>query len=225
MTVLATCGGGLDDSLSAKAKAQLGNGGELSAERLSSVRATLINDGSLNSADKLKAFDIFTKCALEVDKRIRDGQPPTSPLSQLTGRQWYLHKARYEASTVMQEKEPPYSVRLTAVEASTGKKASSERGIEDAFWIRFRDDGMVESNCTNNQTAHPEDLLFSVGCTATWKPAADGSLITVKNGSLFPPTFAAEQAKFTVSIKQNKLVLTRQEGSHLTLVEGTFDAE
>lgn len=225
MTVLATCGGGLDDSLSAKAKAQLGNGGELSAERLSSVRATLINDGSLNSADKLKAFDIFTKCALEVDKRIRDGQPRTSPLSQLTGRQWYLHKARYEATTVTQEKEPPYAVRLTAVEAKTGKKESYVNHIEDAYWIRFRDDGIVETNCTNNQTAHPEDVLFSRGCTASWTLASDGNLITVKNGSLFPPTFIADQAKFTVSIKQNKLVLTRQEGSHLTMVEGTFDAE
>jgi hypothetical protein len=225
VTVLATCGGGLDDSLSAKAKAELGNGGELSAERLSSVKATLINDGALNSADKLKAFDIFIKCALEVDKRIRDGQPPTSPLTQLTGRQWYLHKARYESITVTQEKEPPYAVRLTAVEAGTGKKEFSQGGIEDAYWIRFRNDGMVETNCTNNQTAHPEDVLFSRGCTASWTPANGGSLITVKNGSLFPPTFVADQAKFMVTIKQNKLVLTRQEGSHLTLVEGTFDAE
>lgn len=216
VTVLAMCGGGLDDSLSAKAKAQLGNGGELSAERLSSVKATLINDGSLNSTDKLKAFDIFTKCALEVDKRIRDGQPPRSPLSQLTGRKWYLHKAQYEATTVTQEKEPPYTVRLTAVEVGTGKKESSQGGIEDAYWISFRNDGMIETNCTNNQTAHPEDILFSRGCTASWTPAGDGGLITVKNGSLFPPTFIVEQAKFTVRIKQNELVLTRQEGSHLT---------
>ena len=163
--------------------------------------------------------------SLEVDKRIRGGQSPMSPLSQLTGRQWYLHKAQYEARTVTQEKVPPYSVRLIAAEAKTGKKASYEGGIEEAYWIRFRDDGMVETNCTNNQTAHPEDVLFSQGCAAGWTPACDGKLITVKNGSLFPLTFVAEQAKFTVSIKQNKLVLSRQEGSHLTMVEGNFDAE
>jgi hypothetical protein len=227
VTVLATCGGGLDESTAAKAKAELGHGGELSAETLSSVRASLISDGTLKSEDRIKAFDIFTKCALEVDKRIRDGRPAASPVAGLVGRQWYLQEAQYESAVVDQKKHPPQTVELTSKIMKSGDVRTQQRDISEALWIRFHEDGRVETNFTMAPHIPGEDpdVLFGEGSTASWTSSNDRDLITVRNGTLYPPTFTPEQAKFEVSVHGAKLVLTRAEGAPNVLVKGTFIAE
>jgi hypothetical protein len=222
VTVLATCGAGLDDSISAKAKAQLGQGGEISAEALSSVKASLVNDGTLKSEDKLKAFDIFTKCALEMDKRIRDGKPANAVVSSLVGKQWYLRHARYENVVVDQTKEPPYSVKRTAHDVRSDEVRTEEQPISDAYWIRFREDGMVETNFTNRNIN--ADVLFGHGCANRWTALNDGAAVWVQNGWIFPPE-PSEEAKFKVTMNGKKLVLERLEGSHQVLVDGDFQAD
>ncbi|MCA8063118.1 MULTISPECIES: hypothetical protein [unclassified Burkholderia] len=227
VTVLATCGGGLDESTAAKAKTELGHGGELSAETLSSVRASLISDGTLKSEDRIKAFDIFTKCALEVDKRIRDGRPAASPVAGLIGRQWYLQEAQYEGAVVDQKKHPPQTVELTSKIMKSGDVHTQQRDISEALWIRFHENGQVETNFTMAPHIPGEDpdVLFGEGSTASWTSSNDRDLITVRNGNLYPPTFTPEQAKFEVSVHGAKLVLTRAEGAPNVLVKGTFIAE
>lgn len=227
VTVLATCGGGLDESTAAKAKAELGHGGELSAEALSSVRASLISDGTLKSEDRIKAFDIFTKCALEVDKRIRDGQAAASPVANLIGRQWYLQEAQYESAVVDQKKHLPHTVELTSKILKSGDVRTQQRDISEALWIRFQEDGRVETNFTMapQMPGEDPDVLFGEGSAASWASSNDRDLITVHNGTRYPPTFVAEQAKFEVSVHGAKLVMTRAEGAPNVLIKGTFIAE
>ncbi|GJH22667.1 hypothetical protein CBA19CS22_39015 [Caballeronia novacaledonica] len=227
MTVLATCGGGLDESTAAKAKAQLGHGGEISAETLSSVRASLISDGTLKSEDRIKAFDIFTKCALEVDKRIRDGQTTASPVAGLIGRQWYLQEAQYESAIVDQKKHLPHTVELTSRILKSGTVRTQRSDISDALWIRFREDGRVETNfmMAPHVPGEDPDVLFGEGSAADWTSSNERNLITVRNGTRYPPTFVAEQAKFEVSVRGASLVLTRAEGAPHVLIKGTFIAE
>lgn len=221
ITILAMCGAGLDDSVSAKAEAQIGHGGEISAEMLSSVKASLINDGTLKSEDKVKAFDIFTKCALEMDKRIRAGKPTNPLISSLIDKQWYLQHVRYENLIVNQLKEPPYSVKLTERDVQSSKVHTQEQPISNAYWIRFRKDGMIESNCTNRNT--DDDIFFGYGCASRWTSLNNGGAIWVQNGTFTPPT-PPEEAKFKVSMDGKTLVLQRLEGSHHTLVNADFQA-
>ncbi|SAL03592.1 hypothetical protein AWB77_06825 [Caballeronia fortuita] len=228
VTILATCGGGLDESIGAKATAELSHGGEVSAEALSTVRASLISDGTLKSDDRIKAFDIFTKCALEVDKRIRDEkQTPASKVAALVGRQWYLQRGQYENWIVEQKKHPPHTVEVTSKSLDSGIVDKQQGNIADALWIRFREDGRIETNFTAAPRAprNDPDLLFGEGSAADWTSSSERNVITVHNGSLYPPSFVAEQAKFEANVRGDKLVLTKLEGAPNVLLKGTFIAE
>jgi len=68
LTILSTCGGGLSEGLTGKLRAELQKrSASADAEALLSIRM------AMSDSDKLQ-YDAFTKCALEVDKRIRDGK-------------------------------------------------------------------------------------------------------------------------------------------------------
>lgn len=222
LTILSTCGGGLSEGLTGKLRAELQNrSASADAEALLSIKM------AMSDSEKLK-YDEFTKCALEMDKRIRDEkrtENKTARIFPLVDTAWEARELEYEDREIRFSRPSASEISITA----KGKGHSSQQQSFSSNmmpWFRFVDGGILrtETNGHDHRLDPKWSLFFSAGSDAGWEPGGKPGTLRVRNGTLFPPSFSApEEAAYEFELRDTRLTLVRLEGPPNSLKRGVFE--
>lgn len=215
LTILSICGGGLSEGLTGKLRAEIQKrSGSADVEAIWSVKMAMSDSEKLQYAE-------FTKCALEMDKRIREGKKQNAAAASSTARlsetTWVAQKLIYSDRevTYTRTSDSEMEMKVIADGQPTRKQTVSTKSLPS---IHFTSNGTIESAYAEI----PGAVFFQTRSGSYWQAGGEPNTLLVKNSVRFPPDFVADEIKFKIDADKSELTLVRRDGPPESLKRGVF---